>query len=646
MTVAGSIRSGIARCAAIGVAVLALAAPAAAAPLRQDAQFPLPALGLTAAQTFEGRDDVVALVVPVPPGMAPAALRGTLQVAPDAGAGRIDVEVQGRVVGSVEVPPGSSTLPVSLPLAGVPVLNGAATVTLHSHLTAMDAGWCADDSGGTLTLVDATVDYTGDEAQPAVIADFLPPVLNRLTLYLPATPSADETATALELGTAVVARYANQTVAVQLRPLGPGNTVPADQPELLERRVVITEDDTAGTTLRTTAPGGPVLAVTGRGGELRTQARLITSNMAWIAADTDAVAGSLELAPQLAPDSVTLRDLGVTTLSATGPGRVRIPVAVDQTRLGRPSGSVRIHLRGNYTPLPEVANGQLTVSIGDSTLAQWPVEDSGRIDRWIDVPDRLLGRFTEVAVGLQVAGTAGCEVAQPVTLTLDPESTVESVRRVPPVPGGFEALPQALMPGVQVGLSEGTLADAGRALGLLAGMQRMTLEPLRPELVPMDAALDSDRPAILIAADGGLPDSLHLPLTVVGPSVTVADAGGGEAQSVELPGQRLGSLQAAWAGDRMLLVATSTGDPAALDRLLDWLRAEPDRWYGLRGGVLVQTGDREPILLQAPATVPAEQPADDHTTLLIAGGVLLALGLVGAVLVLLTRARRGPGHRA
>ncbi|MFC3962147.1 cellulose biosynthesis cyclic di-GMP-binding regulatory protein BcsB [Nocardia jiangsuensis] len=645
MTVAGSIRSGIARCAAAGAVVLVLAAPAAAAPLRQDAQFPLPALGLTAVQTFDGRDDVVALVVPVPPGMTPAALRGTLQVAPDAGTGRIDVEVQGRVVGSVEVPPGSATLPVSLPLAGVPVLNGAATVTLHSHLTAMGAGWCAA-GGGTLALVDATVDYTGDEAQPGVIADFLPPVLNRLTLYLPATPSADETATALELGTAVVARYANQTVAVELRPLGPGGAIPAEQPGLLERRVVITEADTAGTTLQTAAPGGPVLAVTGRGAELRTQARLITSNMAWIAADTDAVAGSLAPAPQLAPDSVTLRELGVTTLSGTGQGRVRIPIAVDQTRLGRPSGTVRIHLRGNYTPLPDGANGQLTVAVGDSTLDHWPVDGSGGIDRWIDIPDRLLGRFTEVAVVLQVAGEAGCEAAQPATLTLDPESTVESVRRVPPVPGGFEALPQALMPAVQVGLSEGTLADAGRALGLLTGLQRMTLAPLRPELVPLDAALHSDRPAVLIAADGGLPDSLELPLTVIGPSVTVADADGGPAQSVELPGQRLGSLQAAWSGDRMLLVATSTGDPAATDRLLDWLRAEPDRWYGLRGGVLVQTGDREPILLQAPATLPAEQQSDDHTTLLVAGAVLLGIGLIGAVLVLLTRARRGPGRRA
>lgn len=646
MTVAGSVRSGIARCAAAGIAVLVAAAPAGAAPLRQDAQFPLPALGLTAVQTFDGRDDVVSLVVPVPPGMTPAALRGTLQVAPDAGTGRIDVEVQGRVVGSVDVPPGSSTLPVSLPLAGVPVVNGAATVTLHSHLTDMGAGWCAAAPTGTLALVDTTVDYTGDEVQPAVIADFLPPVLNRLTLYLPATPTADETATALELGTAVVARYANQTVAVELRPLGAGNAVPADPPGLLERRVVITESDTAGTTMRSTAPGGPVLAVTGRGAELRTQARLITSNMAWIAADTDAVAGSLDPAPQLAPESVTLRELGVTTLSATGPGRVRIPIAVDQTRLGRPSGSVRIHLRGNYTPLPDVANGQLTVSIGDSTLDHWPVEGDGRIDRWIDIPDRLLGRFTEVVVGLQVAGTAGCEAAQPVTLTLDPESTVESERRVPPVPGGFEALPQALMPGVQVGLSTGSLADAGRALGLLAGLQRMTLEPLRPELVPMDAALTSDRPAILVAADGGLPDSLALPLTVVGPNVTVADPDGGPAQSVELPGQRLGSLQAAWDGDRMLLVATSTGDPAATDRVLDWLRADPDRWYGLRGGVLAQTGDREPILLQAPAELPAEKQSDDHTTLLVAGAALLVVGLVGAVLVLLTRARRGPGHRA
>lgn len=654
MAVARSIRVRAARCAAAGltgagITVAGFAAPAGAAPPRQDVQLPFPVLGIPGAPAFEGRDDVVSLVVPVPDATAPAVLRGTLQIAADAGAGRIDVEAQGRIVGSVEVPPNTATAPIAIPLAGVPVVDGAATLALHSHLIPRE-GWCAPNrQGPMLSLVDAAVDYTGDEAQPAVIADYLPPVLTRLTVYLPQRPSPDESATALEIGAAVAARYADQTVAFEVRPLGPGNAIPADAPGLLERRMVITESDTAATTLRTTAPGGPVLAVTGRGADLRNQARLITSNMAWIAADTAAVAGSLEQAPQLAPDSTTLGDLGVAPLTATGIGRAEVPIAIDQTRLGRASQGVRIHLRGNHTPLPDTQNGQIVVTAGDTTLAQWPVNADGGIDTWIDLPDSALARFTEVLVTLQVAGNAGCESGQAVTLSVDPAGAVTSEPAAPPVPGGFQALPQALMPTVQVGLSDGSLDDVRRALDIVTGLQRMTVAPLRPELVPFDEAASSGAPAVLIAAEGGLPDSIPLPLAVDGDTVTVRRPGSdAPAETVQLPGQRLGSVQTLWDGSRTLVVATSTGDAAAVDRILAWLKADPARWYGLTGDAVVQTGDREPVTLTAPGAEQAASGDDgggEHRDLLIAGAVLLALGVVAALGVVLGRLRRGGGHR-
>jgi hypothetical protein len=49
-------------------------------------------------------------------------------------------------------------------------------------------------------------------------------------------------------------------------------------------------------------------------------------------------------------------------------------------------------------------------------------------------------------------------------------------------------------------------------------------------------------------------------------------------------------------GQRSLLVATSTGAPAQLDGLLQWLNGDPRGWSRLRGNVVVAIEGREPQL--------------------------------------------------
>lgn len=47
------------------------------------------------------------------------------------------------------------------------------------------------------------------------------------------------------------------------------------------------------------------------------------------------------------------------------------------------------------------------MSVGGQTLDRWAAEREGVIDRWIDIPDKLLGRSTTVVVTINTTGYHG-----------------------------------------------------------------------------------------------------------------------------------------------------------------------------------------------------------------------------------------------
>ncbi|MFI9504373.1 hypothetical protein [Nocardia sp. NPDC052566] len=619
-----------------GVSVLG---PALAVP--GDIPLTLPTLGMGKSLTFPGGQHQVSLVLPVLPGLAPTALTGTIQLPPHVARGTLEVTSGDRLVDRVELPLGAPA-PIRLSLGGAEVKKNAVAITITSSLLP-EPGWCVTDWWGRpLTLADATAVYTGEELQPTVIADFLPPVLHRLTMYIPAKPTEVESNAAMSLGTAIIARYSGQPVVVDLRQIGADNQVPDHPPTFLERQVVIGESGDAGLHVTNIGPA-PVLRVTGDRKSLPDQIRLLVSDLSGIAISSGATAVSLPSAPVMAPESVTLSELGQTQLSSTSIGSVRVEFGIDQSRIGRPSRDVRIRLLGDYTPLPNTMSGAITVEANGKYVDGWPVDAAGRIDRWVDIPNTALTRFTTIAVTMHQTGlTQGCGLERPVTLTIDPDTEITSKAANPPVPGGFDALPQALLPRVQVGMRDPGFADTARATTILTGLQRLSVVPLRPEVVSFDRAAGAKLPAVLIAANGGVPGSIKLPLNPDDDELTIT--GRGDSATIRIdPSVAMGSLQTTWSGGRTVVVATSTAAPGHLDRALDWLNADLDRWQQLHGAALFQAGDREPEFFDPNAalgSVSAPKPAQPITLarkLTIVGAAVAALAVLAGVLLLLRR---------
>ena len=87
-------------------------------------------------------------------------------------------------------------------------------------------------------------------------------------------------------------------------------------------------------------------------------------------------------------------------------------------------------LKGSYTPLPSTVGGQVVVSVGGETIDRWAADSSGAIDRWVSIPQSELQRHTNLSVAVDIAGNTGqCGEFQPVTLTIDGATTIDSSSR-------------------------------------------------------------------------------------------------------------------------------------------------------------------------------------------------------------------------
>lgn len=596
----------------------------------------LSTLGVDPDIALYGLQGTQTLTFPVPAGLTPGALNATVELPPNVRAGSVAVTQGNRTVARVDLPPDRA--PVSIPLGGAEVVDNAVTVLLRSQLLPPE-GYCLYDTAIPLRLVDAAVAYTGREAAPTVVADFLPPVLERLVLHVPETPSRAESDAAVRMTTAVVARYGEQPTDVDLVTL-PGQEMPAGS-RPFERHIVIRESPAASVSLQ--GDGGvPALLITGPANDLVNQARLLSSDMSRLALASKAVAGPIKSSPQLPGNETTIRDLGQPGVNATALDP-RVSVGLDQTRLGRPVSDVRVHLKGSYTPLPSSVAGQLIASVGGQTVGRWATDSSGAIDRWVDIPDALLQRYTNLDVAVDLTGNIGpCGQFQPVTLTIDGATTVQSTAANPPTPAGFQSLPQALMPRVQVGIGD-EFADARRAVGLMEGLQRLSALPIDTEVTSRDDAVSSTSPAVVVSADGWTDQNVTLPVNSVADGELEVDRLDGERSTLRLdPGLRFGSLQTVLDNGRTVLVATSNGDAAQLDSLLTWLDDDARRWTRLSGEAVIAPEGQQPVTVAAdpPAPEPSATEARSYPQWWLVGGAAIAALAALAGWLLLRRRRR------
>lgn len=614
-------------------------------------------LGSSSTLEFWGLTNNVPLTLPVLHGLTPTALNATVELPINLRSGLITVTQGDRTIARVNLPT-TDQAPIVIPLTGAEVIDNFLSVTVRTYLVPLD-GFCLYPES-PLRLANGTVTYTGAELPPTTVAHFLPPVLRKLTIYLPQSPSTAESDTAIRLATSTASHYGKQAPEIVVVPLQEGQAAPPTPPAPLERQVVVKEGPDNGLSLQG-ATGVPWLLVSGPLGQTdESNTAVLFSDLSELAFSSRAAVESLKPKVQLPADTATLRELGRPFINATSL-QPRVSVGVDQTRFGRSIRGVRVHLLGSYTPTPNNIAGRIAVTIGPETIDHWPTDGQGSIDRWIDVPDRLLQRYTNIELVLDVASNVGhCGdfyTAGPgnqlLTLNINGDSTIQSSGAAPPTPDGLQSVPQTLMPRVQVGIAEHSLIDTVRALDILVGLQRMSALPIDTTVTGVKQAVDSSNPALLISADGWNQSDVTLPVAA-GPSgpITVNAVGSGDKPTKLTldPMLRFASLQTVFNRGRTLLIATSNGAPGQLDELIRWLKGDDNKhWQRLKGVAVVSVPGQEPVTVDHPP-LPAGAAAagsgshSDLDWLWWFGAGWVAVAIVGAG-VILWRVRRESWRR-
>lgn len=573
---------------------------------------------------------------PVLPGLEPREMRARVEVPVALRFGMLTVSQAGRQISRVKLPlEGDGDLVI--PLKGVE-LSGE-WLTLNLALTVMPAWeYCWDDYT-PIRLTNASVAFSGVELPPKTVADFLPAVLRKVTIGVPARPSAAESSAAVQVATAVALRN-GQKPDVVVVPLPEGASTITAPAAALERRIIVKEGAKPGLSLQ--GGGFPTLVISGKGDELVGQARLLSDESLRLAASTTVTPGPLP-EPELARDRTTVAELNQTELmdESLWP---KVNIEVDQTRFGHPLADVQVHLVGFYTPLPGSLGGEGTVTVGGQVIDRWAATAEGTIDRVVTVPARLIRRSINLEVAMRATGNPGhCGDHLPIALQIDSSSEVNVGTANPPIPQGFQSFPQALMPYVEFGIGTDAFADTVRATQIAVGLQRLSSVPLMTEVKNIRQAIDGGGSAILISSNGWDEPTLTLPFNTDGGNINVQglDPEGNRLTMKLDPQTKFGSLQTIFNGNRALMIATSNGAPAQLDSLLDWLDGS-GRWAGLNGQAIIAIPDGPPLTVANPAIdsaqASASQGAQQDLFWWVAGGIATIAG--AAALLILLRARR------
>ncbi|MDI9915063.1 hypothetical protein [Rhodococcus sp. IEGM 1379] len=598
-------------------------------------------LGRGADVAFPAQDTPVIVTIPVPDGLTATTVIGTLTAPTDFSRGWLEVSADGRFVSRTDFDAGTvgQGLPVSIPLNGLAVADRAITLSMAAHVVPLDDR-CYDRSHyQSLSLRDTSVVFDGIEQQPTTVATFFPPILRKATIFVADGSSPAQQSAALQLSTAIVNQYGSQPETVVVEQLPPGQVLPDVAPNLFERAIVVGTDNNAGIELVSAPNGFPVLKIVGDNKTLIPQVSLLAANFDGYWAASKAVVSPDSAVAEISQDAITLEKLRLGTLTASGLNHIEVDVPFSQSQLGRSLKNVSIRLIGTYVPLPNSRSGELSVSLDGKRLESSAANSSGSFDVTVEVPNELLTRNMSVAVALDVTGDFQCGTSSPSTLTLDPSSTITSSDAFPPVPGGFQSLPQSMLPTVDVGLSRGDFADLVRAQRLVVQMQRLSYMPLQPRVLSFGDAATSPLPTLLIAADGALPTSVKLPMDTV-------DQGLLRLRGLEF-GSAYGALQVMSNSHSEVVALTSNGNPADADAILNWLDGDKNRFARLTGDLVVAPAGAEPFDIGvnvAPLGTVAASDVDTGLSLVTVGWiglgtVVLMVAAVGGLLLVRRRTK-------
>jgi len=600
-------------------------------------------LSLTAAGAdevrFSGATGSTRFDLPVPAGLEPVALDGIMVSAPDIVGGSIEYVLPGvatRVVtfdqatddgerDTVATTRSESAgrTDVQMDLSAGTLTTGRLPITLLHSLRADDDFCGRDDVGGWAEFRGAFL-LEGEPTAPDTIAEFATPLLQQLEIVIPDSPSDAEVEAAVRLGASL--RRASLNPEVDIDVVADGDASSADDLDTLTGRRVVIERSAETRVFLDTEATVPTLVVTASDDDAsRSVTDSIVSTFGTIAVvdeiaigitetAVDGGAASDDLGPVALDDGVTSRfefaDLGLVRERRSGLGVMESSFSTNQALLGGPieTTDLSIHLVHTEPPPDSVATASIVVN---GILVSSRNLDLGPTDFDIRLEGSSLPRGLTIEVVVDYAPPGGqCRPRDAeFTWQVEPfESTID-VSGGQVLDAGFERFPQNLTGGVMIGLDDRSPFGVEVATRLFTAVERSGGVALRPSVVSVSEAVDSDLPALLIDGSGSVFETAAAPIGL-DPIRVREDQPRFDALRVDTD-DALAVLQA-WADENHDLMAVTWqegSEQSARDvvtLLLERLDTANASFSSLTGDVLVVSASAPPanLSLTGAATVP------------------------------------------
>jgi hypothetical protein len=628
-----------------------LLAPSASIALADDGATPAigwTQLGLANRVELLGSNQPIDVGVPVPQGVSPTILTGTMTPVVKV-PGRVDViDARGVVLGSIPVPPDVPAAPFAVDVSAAEVLDGTAKLSFVIRDADDEAaGNCRQPPSVTLSQLATT--YSGPTPNPRTVADFLPGYLDHVTIWVGQKPSRDQEQAALALVADLTRLYRPMPVRIDV---DTSAALPAPDTVGTQRIISISEADRPGLLVQNPDTPGAVLSISGKGDELLRQVDLFTDRRFGLAQSPSAAVTSADQSAPPSTETLTFTDLGIAAeTSVLGVSSLFVGFDAAAFAAG-PIDGAKVHLLAKYTPVTN-ADASLLIRSGSAILASAVLDQSGVVDLTADVPAARISSNVPLSLEVRYVPRRDCAgTFDRMTFAVDPDSTI-TVSPGGKGPGGFAALPMSFTPEFDVALdSPDQLRYAAQAINLLA---QQTTVALRPNVTTLDAAV-GHRSGLLVAAPGGdLARAGMLPPLLM-KSTTAVDVNGKPVTDIDLDGP-LGVVETFSSDGRAVLAIDTSGDAALLDRSFDHIRGLEGRWGSLTGDVVATGAAGNTVELAVRlgessdnASTPAKAGMAWWAWLAIGIGVVLLLGVAAVAVALVVRRRRPEfsddvGHR-
>ena len=589
-------------------------------------------LGLSDRVDMLGSDQLIDTDIPVPPGVVPGQLLGTIGSVANTVDGRVDIiDGLGVAMGSIPAPGDMSSAPFAIDISRARVVNGVAKLSFILRDRNPPGNSCSRPA--SLTLSQLGVTYGGQTPNPVIVADFLPGYVEQILIRTGLAPTPAVQQAALELVAKLTRLYRPMPVRIDV-----DSSPAANLPGPPSRRVIELRDS-AGAGLRVINPNSPdaALVITGRGDELSRQVALFSDRRVKLAQTGSA---TVTAAVQDSPTATTIKTFaqlgmgGKTSVQGTG----SLYVGFDASQFA--VGSIQqatLHLIAHYSPVV-AGEASVVVRAGDAVLAARRLDESGLLDITGVIPKESINSAVGVVLELRYLPKQECApLNDRMEFALDPASTV-AVTPGSHNRGGFPVLPMAFTPDFAVVVdSPQHLRFAAAAVNLLAQQTGVTLQP---RITDMTSAAGSGQGLLVVGPGEDLKKSgLTAPVSFDG-SNTVG-IGGATDTVVDLNGP-VGVVQAFSHNDRMVLAINGTGDWALVQSSFDYIRSLDSRWASLTGDVVATGAASQTVTLtlREGGALLNEYPGDGWRWWALLSATAVVTALLATAGLLLWRRRR------